>query len=83
MGTSSINQRAAGDLLMVEVARRWRVGRPWQVQIRRRDNNRLVQRLSCPTYAEAESLARRAEHDLAGPLDGFCHTYLIMRAALR
>lgn len=83
MGTSSINQRAAGDVLMVEVARRWRLGRTWQVEIRRRDNNRPVQRLSCRTYAEAESLARRAERDLAEPLDGFCHTYLIMRAALR
>ncbi|BBH17933.1 hypothetical protein Back2_22200 [Nocardioides baekrokdamisoli] len=84
MGTSSINGRVAGDFLIVEVARRWRLGRTWQVQIRRRDNDRLLQHLACGTYTEAETLARRAEKDLASDsLDAFCHTYLITRAAVR
>lgn len=82
MGTS--NDDVAGELLTVEVARRWRVGRAWQVQIRRRDNGRLLQRLGCATYAEAETLARRAEKDLASDsLEAFCHTYLIRLAAVR
>lgn len=83
MRTGSIDQRVAGDLLIVVVARRWRLGRTWQVQIHRRDDDRLLQRLACATYAEAETLARRAERDLADSLDAFCHTYLITRAALR
>lgn len=84
MGTSSINTSVAGDFLRVKVARRWRLGRTWQVQIRRRDNDRLLQRLAYATYVEAEILARRAEKDLASEsLDAFCHTYLITRAATR
>jgi hypothetical protein len=74
----------AGDFLIVEVARRWNIGRTWQVQIRRRDNGRLLQKLACATYVEAETQARRVEKDLASDsLDVFCHTYLIMRAAVR
>ena len=82
METSS-NQRVAGDFVAVEVGRRWRVRGGWQVQITRRDNGHMVQRLPCATYETAELLARRVEKDLAVSLDEFCHTYLIRRAALR
>jgi len=78
------NPQMAGEFLMVEVTRRWHVGRTWQVRIRRRDNDRPLQKLACASCAEAESLARRVETDLATQsLDAFCHTYLIMRAAVR
>ena len=77
------SNNTAAEVLIVEVSRGWRVGRPWQVQIRRRDNDRVVQRLACASDTEAENLAQRAQQDLALPLDAYCHTYLITRADVR
>ena len=83
MGTNG-NTQVAAELLIAAVARRWNLRRTWQVQIRRRDNDRLLQKLACATYVEAETLARRVEKDLASDsVDTFCHTYLIRRAAVR
>lgn len=84
MNTSSTGVDIAGAVLRVEVARRWRLVKPWHVEIRRRDSGRLVRRLEYVTYLEAEASARRIEKDLtAVPLDSFCHTYLIPRAKTR
>ena len=84
MAINAVGERMAGEYLAVTVTRRRLVGSPWVVQIRRRDNDRRLQRLACSTYDDARALAARVERDLASnSLDTFCHTYLIMRAAMR
>ena len=84
MALSTVGERMAGEYLAVTATRRRLVGSTWVVQIRRRDNDRRLQRLACSSYDDARTLAARVERDLASSsLDTFCHTYLIMRAAVR